>query len=114
MANGTKKDNFDPSVEFKATLDKIERPDLFAKVFCDAAESQVCIKDILGKLIRENIKENKEVHEAGKQLFKEIIDEDKRYFFKMTLEKLKSLFYAVCGIIGTLLVQWLIKVLNLG
>lgn len=33
MANGTKKDNFDPSVEFKATLDKIERPDLFAKVF---------------------------------------------------------------------------------
>jgi hypothetical protein len=109
MANGTKRDNFDPAVEFKATLDKIERPDKFAEFFCDAAESQVCIKEVLGKLIRENIKENKEVHEAGKKLFKEIIDEDKAYFLKIWWDKLKSFIYFVAGILASVLVDWIKK-----
>lgn len=41
MANGTKKDNFDPSVEFKATLDKIERPDLLQRFLRCCRKSSV-------------------------------------------------------------------------
>ena len=113
MANGTKKDNFDPDVEFKASLDKIERPDLFAEVFCKAAESQVCIKEVLGKLIKEKITEDKEIHQVNKNLFKELIDEDKKFFIKTLFEKCKGFIQFFGGVLGTLFIQWLLKKFNL-
>lgn len=113
MANGTKRDNFDPAVEFKATLDKIERPDKFAEVFCTAAKSQVSIKEVLADLVKDNFINNKEVRDSIKMLVKDVVKEDKAFFFKMTWEKVKYLFNLLLGAVIALLGAWASKKLGL-
>lgn len=57
MANNKKDDIFksDEFLNLKGTQQKIERPDEFAKLFCDAAKSQVLVKDLLTEILREII-----------------------------------------------------------
>ena len=99
MANATKHDDYSPSDEFKAKLDRIDRPDKFADFFCEAAKSQVAIKSSLTGIVKEVISDDKNVKEKMKDLMKEIQRDNIRFMLSGITWVLTSAISAAIGAI---------------
>ncbi|MCL2331802.1 MAG: hypothetical protein FWC61_04670 [Proteobacteria bacterium] len=112
-----KNDDFDPKKAIDAiqpTLDKITRPDQFAEVFCNAAETQIKIEDHLKKVIKKVIKDDKDVSIQLNSEFRKIIADDK-VLFKHNLLKWSGLAIAyVLGILSPIISKWIGKILGVG
>lgn len=105
--NGTKHDGYDPSLEIKelkTTVDKIDRPDKFAVLFCEAAQTQVAIKNRLGEVVKEIIADDKSVKEKIKELLKEIQRDNIRFMLSGVTWVLTSAISAAIGSIVTYIV----------
>lgn len=110
-------DNYDTEAVLKETKDKLDRPDKFADIFCQAAKSQVKIKDCLGKIIREMITKDAQVNQHLNNAFKEIIAKDTKIFYSNLWRKLKGpvalIGTAIGSVVLTLFTQYLMKKLGL-
>lgn len=115
--NNNLPDNYDTEAILKETKDKLERPDKFADIFCQAAKSQVKIKDCLGKIIREMITKDTQVNQHLNNAFKDIIVKDTKIFYSNLWRKFKGSIVVVGTAVGsvflTLLTQYLIKKLGI-
>lgn len=101
----SKGDDFDPAQKFRTTIDKIERPDMFAEVFCNAAKKQTDIRDCLGDLIKNKISEDKEIKEKIKDLMKEIQRDNIRFMFSGFILVITSAVSAAIGAIVTAIIK---------
>ena len=101
----SKGDDFDPAEKFRTTIDKIERPDMFAEVFCNAARKQTDIKDCLGDLIKNKIAEDKGIKENIKDLMKEIQRDNIRFMISGFLWVITSAVSAAIGAIVTAFIK---------
>lgn len=102
-------DNYDSSAILQETRDKLDRPDKFAEIFCQAAKSQVKIKEYLGKLIREQITKDTAVNQHLINSFKRIIKDDTKAFYVALWKKLGWLLTVLGTIAVTLFTQFLAK-----
>lgn len=106
-------DNYDTSALLKETKDKLDRPDKFAEIFCQAAKSQVKIKEHLSKLIREQITKDTAVNDHLNNTFRKIIKNDTRAFYTMLWKKLGWIITIGGTIFATLFTQFLAKKLGI-
>ena len=106
-------DGYDASAILQETKDKLDRPDKFAEIFCQAAKSQVKIKECLSKIIRELVTKDTSVNQHLNNTFKDIIKKDTKAFYTMLWKKLGWLLTVVGTIAVTLLTQFLAKKLGL-
>lgn len=105
----SKKDDFDPVVEFKAKLDRIDRPDKFAEFFCAAAKSQVPIKEAVSDIIKEIICDDKGVKERIKDLLHEIQRDNIRFMLSGFAWLITTAISFVVGALVTIFFNNLLK-----
>ena len=86
-----KDDDFTPSKTVEEVAANLEQPDKFAKIFCNAANSQKEIDLVLKKNIKEVIKTDKEIYDFLKEIMRQVDKEDWRSF----LTKIGALGWAV-------------------
>ena len=104
MAN-SKHDDYSPSEEFKSKLDRIDRPDKFAIFFCEAAKSQVAIKESLSDIVKEIISDNKGAKEKIKEIMKEIQRDNIRFIFTAISWIVSCAVSAVIAAVATYLIK---------
>lgn len=113
MDKSNSPDNYDASAVLQETKDKLDRPDKFAEIFCQAAKSQVKIKECLSKIIRELVTKDTAVNQHLNNAFKEIIKKDTKAFHSMLWKKIGWIVTVLGSIAVTLFTQFLIKKLGL-
>ena len=89
---------------FKKTHDIIDRPEKFAEMFTNVADSQNAVRDKLAQILILSIQHDVPTRQEMKKVLKEIYDEDWKHFIKSAWGKLALLGW-------TLLVAWLTHVL---
>lgn len=104
MANN-KHDDYSPSEEFKSKLDRIDRPDKFATFFCEAAKSQVAIKESLSDIVKEIIADNKGVKDKIKDIMKEIQKDNIRFMLSGISWVVSCAVSAVIGAVVTYFIK---------
>lgn len=75
-------DNFNPDKTLKYVAEHIDQPEKFAKLFCNAAESQISIDKIIRKKIRNLLTNDPQTISQIKKLQREVDKEDWRYLVK--------------------------------
>ncbi|HEV2917584.1 MAG TPA: hypothetical protein VGW78_07625 [Candidatus Babeliales bacterium] len=98
-------DDFNPHKKLQHVVEHIDQPEKFAKLFCNAAESQRSIDKVLAKKIRNMIKTDSNTIESIKKLQREVDKEDWKNFIKKIGLTGWSLFMASFGAIAALILR---------
>lgn len=102
-----KKDDIFQSDEFlnlKDTQQKVERPDGFAKLFCEAAKSQTAVKDLLKEIIQDLLETDVKAQNVLKRLIQEVFKQDWRAFIKTVWGKFALIAWtAITALIAVLI-----------
>lgn len=98
-------DDFSPNQLIKSLSEKIEQPDKFAHVFCEAAKSQKTIDEVLKEIIRKLLKHDYETIEHLKALQRQVDREDWRYVVKKVGLTGWSIIMVILGAIITALAR---------
>lgn len=88
----------------KKTHDIIDRPEKFAKMFTEVADSQSLVREKLSQILILSIQHDVPTRTEMKKVLKEIYDEDWKHFIKSAWGKLALLGW-------TLLVAWLTHII---
>ena len=113
MARNNTADNFDPDGTIKQTLDKIDRPDKFAEVFCHAAKKQIDIKECISDIVRETVAKDAAMKEFFQELFQDVINADKTYVIMKLWRNFKGFCLLIGGMALTVLIQFAMKQVGL-
>ena len=113
MNKNTTPDNYDVDAILQETKDKLERPDKFADIFCEAAKSQIKINKTIVKIIKETVSKDVELNNHFNSMFVNIVKKDTKQFFSSLWRKGIWIITVIGSVILTLLTQFLAKKLGL-
>ena len=92
--------NADAQIKLQTAHDAIQHPDKFAEIFCNAAQSQVSIKQYIRQELQESLTSDVKTKDAMRVIIKQHFDEDWRTWLKSAWGKFAILIW-------TLIVAWL-------
>ncbi len=94
-------DDFDPKQAIDNLAANLKQPHLFAETFCNAAESQTSIKNVLEKTIKSLIQTDSQTIENIKKLIREIEEEELKLKWKNLFGFFMNALWFVLGAIIT-------------
>lgn len=98
----------DLMAKFQKTHDTIDRPEKFALMFCDVAESQSAVRQKLVSILQTSIQHDVDTRQEVKKVLLEIYNEDWKSFVRTSLGKIAIVLWTVASIaIGSMIDKYL-------